>query len=385
MITYTTGNTKNFVCNSDENCYCCKSWGVFISEKSMKDILSDKINFPEYSSSDEFCSVVNNLNPIYHALLKMKDGKCIFLDKTDKCKLFNIFGKENGNPLCLSFPFLRVKLKDRYCIVSSLTCPQISKEIFSENNLVIEELQESEIHNKWPTIILDTNEYVCFSQISNTYMTWDAFHYLENSLINNATYSSKTALWDTLYQLALINNKLMNLSNSIVDCQYVENVLREVSNKKVSYSESTECILFFLERKNNLYKNTPFKRISEEILNNENLFPNIQNGGLFREYLKSFDSVLKKLFILKLFSNPSNFLVSVQFSWHVLLFYFSFLKLMLYSKWLANKTLTNADITQAIQTIERHFIHDPKVFQFWGQGKRGQNDFSRDSLFKFII
>jgi hypothetical protein len=279
---------------------------------------------------------------------------------------------------------LKLKLNDRYSITSSLACPEVINDLFNDDEIVVEELQGG-MGNNWPAVLVDDKENVCFSQISKTFLTWDAFYYLEKEFIDRAKKSSSVTLSETLYQLALVNNNFTLQPNTLLDISYVKDTINLISKSKVVYSESTDRVLFFLKRKINMYQNGSFNDIGESIVKNSELFPNIKQGPLFRKQLREWDNTLKKLFILKFFSNPSVYFVSIQFFWHVLLFYFSFLKLLLYVKWQQNLVITKNDVISSIQIIEKHFIHDKNIFKFWGQGRRGHKDFSPDSLFKFII
>ena len=379
MNIFTTSNKINFSCS--KKAHCCVSWDIFLSKEIIRKIQQEKNSFPVLKEHPDFFTIVNEDNPIYYATVKLKNNKCLFLNEDNSCSIFNVFGKNNGNPLCLHFPFMKLKLKDRYVIMTSLACLSQIESLFDEHNIKL--ITTTDDDNKsWPVIPFNHMETVHFSK--DIYFSWDAYYLMEKFFLDK-TLNPDISIWQLMFSLGIFHNQIIKSNISCFSSDTIKKVLNELQFDDFTASDSIEEILFFIKRKINMYNFPPFIELVKDMLNlaENNIFSD--NRVDFQQELSKWDLQFKKAFAIKFFSNPSNFLMSIQFFLHVIVFYFGFIKLFLFPYWIKNKTLKKGDISLAFQNVEQYFLHDTSIFKFWGQGKRGSKDFNQESLFKLMI
>ena len=121
MQTFITSNILNFQCN--KAAHCCKNWDIYFNKQIIEKINNAPVNtFPYLNLNKDYYKIVHENNVLYYALVKLINGKCIFLGEDDHCQVFNAFGKENSNLLCMVFPFMKLKLPGRFAVINFWSC-----------------------------------------------------------------------------------------------------------------------------------------------------------------------------------------------------------------------------------------------------------------------
>jgi len=72
---------------------CCKYWKIALNIKDIKTLQRLGFKIKDFVGLD-----------VENPILKMKKGKCIFLDKNDKCIIQKKFGHDSKPDVCKSFP-----------------------------------------------------------------------------------------------------------------------------------------------------------------------------------------------------------------------------------------------------------------------------------------
>lgn len=383
MEIYSTTNFLAFHCTLDA--HCCKNWEIFFTKEMIRKILDAGYNtFPQLSNIENFYQIVHPDNSVYYARIKLIDGKCIFLDDHDNlCAIFKTFGKNQGNPLCLTFPFMVLKLKEKEVITNFWSCISEINNLF--NNLPVKIENITNINpSKNLSVKLDFSylDLLCFSP--SLTLEWDTFYYLEELLINFAL-SEKYTIWKILYILCLLNKNFSQFDGKLINTEHIKNILNLVDNNEIVFSNSAQTIFYFIKRKINLYHNEIFINQTKSILELDlnDIFKNDRNT--FQNELSKWDNVFKKYFIIRFFSNSLNFTHSIQFFWHVLLFNFNFIKLKVFTIWKQNHIITDKDISDSIKLLERNFTHDSHIFEYLGKKYSDEGKFDEDSLLKLLV
>jgi len=379
MNIFTTSNKTKFSCS--KNAHCCISWDIFLSKDIINKIQQKRDLFPILKKEPDFFKIVNENNPIYYATVKLINHRCLFLDENNSCSIFNVFGKGNGNPLCLHFPFIKLRLKNRYVIMTSLACLSQIELLFDKQNINLLEISDKD-NKSWSVIPFDYMEIVKFS--NNINFSWNAYYTMEKFFIDK-TSDPNISIWQLIFSLGTFHNQIIQSDINYFSSKAIMEICDNLQFDNFTISDSIEDVLFFIKRKIHMYNFLPFIELVKDMLSldKNNLFS--ENRADFQKELNMWNLEFKKAFAIKFFANPSNFLISIQFFLHVIVFYFGFIKLFLFPLWIKNKKIEKNDISLAFQNVEQYFLHDTSIFKFWGQGKRGANDFNTESLFKLMI
>ena len=380
MKTYATSNILLFKCGRQG--FCCKNWCISLSrevfeaiEKDPSNVFSDLEDVPEYAERSDGKSEER------YAKTKLVEGKCVFLDSSNSCRIFKAFGKDKGNPLCLSYPFFKLLLKGRVQISTALSCTSETEALFEPHSLSQVELPPDHEQRIWPVTDFSNHEAVIFSDGKS--LDWEAYFHLEKTLLESIG-KENVSLGEILGLLASLHSSLLKNPKPLLE---VKDLIPLFQNRaeEISPTNKAETLFTFIQRKINLYHFQPFIDSTQAILSLDPQHVFGKDRPDFEKAFNRFEPALKKYLLIKLFSNPLNFTKSVQFFWHTLFFHLSFIKIYSYSQWKQEKGLTRETVLEGIRTTERNFLHDSRVFEFWGQGRRGTKDFGESSLASLIL
>lgn len=382
MKTFTTSNTLSFQCG--RQAFCCRNWDICLSREVVEKIKSSPEKFcSEGESPSSLYSVTDENDSQYYAKAVLKGGRCAFLTGENTCKIFNYFGKEKGNPLCVEYPFFKFRLKERKTIVTCLSCTSSIQRLFEPPEIRIEEVPAAHSSESWSEVPYDILPFIYFNSLVK--MTWEAYFTLERYLLSTLP-ADKESPWEYRLKLSMLQQHYYEEKETLMDEDRMIVFLKELPGMACQRSQVSLNVFFhFIHRKINLYHYAPFEEAVKNIIALENESGFDLNAPEFIQALSAWNGVFRNYLYIKIFSNPLNFSKGVEFCWHVLLFHLGFMKLFLFSLWREQKKIEAGDVKKAIQTVERHFLHDSKIFQFWGQGRRGERDFHPHSLESLII
>jgi len=371
--TFCTSNVPGFRCGRGGR--CCRGWDILFSKEVVSRIQNaPKGTFPALNKNKEPFQVVNPDNPLYYATVTIEDTRCIFLEQDGTCQVFNHFGKEQGNPICLSYPFVKMQLQGRIGVSSSIACTSEQKSLFVEKAVTLVSLPDDHESKSWYLLDFSILERICFHDA--LFLPWQTFYQVETALVSLA--GRETRLWTLLKSWNALYQKIWeqeqppsNLSSWIED---------QGAGDHPVQADFLPLIKLFVQRKINLYHNPQFQQAVTLIF--EIREPDFQNtfSGAFMEVLRPSEPILCRYLAIKLFSNTGNFMKSMAFCWHELWWQLGFILTYAYSRWKSGETLSPAILQDGITLVERHFFHDSRIFQLWGQGRRGRKEFHPDSL-----
>ena len=382
MKTYTTSNTLTFQCG--RQAFCCRNWDICLSREVVERIKTHPEKF--CGDSEEISSLYTLLdekNPLYYAKASLKEGRCVFLTGENTCKIFNAFGKEQGNSLCVEYPFFKFRLKDRKVLVTCLSCTSSIERLFETPAIQTVEVPGEHSSRTWVEMPYEGLPFVTFNP--SLRMTWEAYFLLEKHLLRGLS-SCQGSPWNFRSKFSTLQAIFFFYKERMIEEEKMLHLTESLSERMPAKEIPSLAVFFhFIHRKINLYHYPPFEKAVKRILCLEKENPGVLQDPEFISSLVSWDSVFQNYLYVKMFSNPLNFSKGVEYCWHVLFFHLGFMKLFLFSIWKEQKRLEVSDLKNAIQTVERHFLHDSRIFQFWGQGRRGEGDFHPHSLRSLII
>lgn len=382
MKTYTTSNTLTFQCG--RQAFCCRNWDICLSREVVERIRALPEKFcKDVEDVSSLYTLTDEKNPLYYAKAVLKEGKCVFLTGEKTCRIFNTLGKEQGNPLCVEYPFFKFRLKDRKTLVTCLSCTSSIQRLFEPPVIQTEEVPENHPSKNWFELPYEVLPFVAFN--ASLKITWEAYFLLEKYLLSTLS-AAQDSPWEFRRSMSLLQQAFYKEKEGLIREDRMAFLTEKILQKSSAEATLSMDVLFhFIRRKINLYHYPPFEEAVKNILGLEKENPEVLRHPEFISALISWNSVMRNYLYVKIFSNPLNFSKGVEFCWHVLFFHLGFIKLFLFSLWREQKKIEAADLKKAFQTVERHFLHDARIFEFWGQGRRGERDFHPHSLEAFII
>ena len=354
----TTSNFLSFRCG--RQAFCCQQWDIFLTRDLVERFSRDyKQIFPDLSNPSECFTLLKPSHPIYYAKSKLKEGRCIFLDEKKECRLFNFYGIPEGNPLCIVFPFFKIKLPHQTVLTTTLSC---SSEIRKLGDPLYHPITLKDDHPAHSWFYTDFSTLATVPFHSTKKFSWNDFESLQNDLFS-----------------LLKNNNPWNLRLQLSQNQ------KNIYASSISEKGSLLPLFSFLQRKINLYHQDSFEKRVAPLLQMHPTSPWGQDHLSFENELIKWNSFFSNYCLLKIFYNPLQFTRGIEYFWHVLLFCLLYIKMELFLSWKNHGKLTLERVSEIVQWTEKNFHHDARLFEFWGEGRRRNQDFFPGSLDRFIL
>jgi len=252
---YKTSYYDDFKCIGSE-CpnSCCVGWEIDLDINTFqkyKDLHDSNINkcisVNQKPTNDKFAKIKN-----------VKDQRCSFLDKNNLCNIQKKYSEKLLSPTCSNFPRRKVDFGSKQLSSCLLSCPEISRIFFSDN----EEFKIIDDEKK----LVDTNLKIIPDEFR------DNLYAVSGEKVFNFLYKLYNSSDISLEKCLMITNQIINeFSNKKIESHELNEVFKYIEsfflNHKIEKKIDTEMQLNFLKKFFRYFLNKRINNKLSELIN----------------------------------------------------------------------------------------------------------------------
>lgn len=338
---------------------CCIGWTIDLDMNTF-------VKYLEQKDSKITNNLLKNSNPTFDKFAKIKldkHGRCSFLCKDNLCNIQKKYSKSLLSQTCSSFPRRKVNFGSTEISSGMISCPEISRLLFSDNNSLKIVNQENKIQSPQNLNIIP-DEY----RDDNYAINGEKIFKLLLQTYNDKSISLEVCL-------SITNQIISEVEKANVDSEKVEKIFHYIKDFFMNYNfERIENTFFqvnfakgffesFLKSKMNgklshvikkLYMSS-FMNLSQE--NIVKLFSE-KRDTVFKQFLYNNKNIYKKFFIHELFGKVSlltNSNTNSKDAFYVILFTAIVSRIILIFESMFKKNLSLNDFIEVISLVSRYF------------------------------
>jgi len=347
---------------------CCIGWKVYIDKKSYVNYKKVK---GEFGKKLNYGISRNRSNETYlhYGEMKLRDGRCKFLNDNNLCDVYINLGEEYLCNTCKQYPRVLYKFSNIFEKTLNISCPEVAR-IFVESNEIFSFNIENEELNGTEKQFIQEGKHN-----KNLYnLLWKG-----RDLSIKVAQFREIDIWKRLVFIKTIGEKLQELINES-NYNQLENAIEELKNtitsfKVISSLDNIEkvntvkiaFIKVLLQRKVNIGESN---KVFNEILKDFNfIFEDNEKASLILEkkenefniYFKEYEYIFENYIIYSLYNNYIKALNSKDLNKNILILTLSYstIKMLLLAKWIKNdEILIKEDIIDVLYSFSRVTEHN---------------------------
>jgi len=366
---------KDFKCIGGEcEDTCCGGWEIHIDKNTFeqyKNVQNKRMN--KFINENIFVrNNSNNINVDY-GQIKLKYGKCPFLNENKYCTIQSELGEEYLSNVCATFPRVINKLDDYYEMSLNVSCFEAAKvSLLKEDGIEFEE-RDNNLEKHVLMIDIDTNS----EDISNTnYKYIKEIRNMSIKIIKNRKYELSGRLYMLLSFLEALRKELCYNYNNVDEFikrynldsfsgkfkRDKENFMLQISFyrdmlEKLNMHEDDDSNYFKL-RINELMLGFRLNE-GESLIENSEMYLkayDICEENIMKKYSYIFENYLVNHMFKELFPFSENDVIIDGYI--MMLIRFSYIRFYIVGLYLYNGEISKENILRSIQSLTKGIEHD---------------------------